>query len=86
MDAFTWDDDYKIIPEEWTPVNTALFNERWNGMSYWNRGRPSPYLWGYTNIQIPGKYVEDHEFDSRAITLQVGVMAQLEEVGFWDEK
>jgi lysozyme family protein len=84
VDAFTWDDGYKIIPTEWTPENTALFNERWNGMSYWNRGKPTPYLWGYTNIQVAGKYVSDGKYDRRAVTLQVGVMAQLEEVGFWE--
>jgi len=85
IDAFTWDDKYKIVPEVWGVAQTALFNERWNGMSYWNRGRPSPYIWGYSSIQKPGKYVSDGKYDHSAVTQQVGVLPQLEEIGFFDE-
>lgn len=86
VDAFRWDSDYKIVPNEWGVAETALFCERWNGMAYWRMGNPSPYLYGFCSVQVPGKFVEDGKYSPGAITMQVGVIVQLEKIGFWNER
>lgn len=56
----------------WT-VERALFSwETYNGFGYRNRGLRSPYLWGGTNQQQPGKYVADGVFDPRVMDVQLG--------------
>ena len=74
------------FPNDWKSVEqVALFLERWNGMGYWNMGqKPSPYLWSYTSSQTRGKYVSDGKYDRRAVSIQVGGMAMLKEIGYFD--
>jgi len=77
--------DYKIIPEKWGVAETALFMERWNGMTYWKWGLPSPYLWGYSSVQVRGKFVSDGRYSKTAVTLQVGAIVQLETLRFFGD-
>lgn len=56
----------------WT-VERALYDlERYNGFGYRNKGIRSPYLWGGTNQQQPGKYVRDGVFDPDVMDPQLG--------------
>ena len=57
--------------KDWRPVEKQLF---WiTGFNGWGYGlKPSPYVWGGTNIQKPGKYVRDHVFDPRVWDTQPG--------------
>lgn len=80
--AFTYDLGYQRLPQYWGVVECALFFERWNGMSYWMKGKPSPYLWGYSSVQVRGKFVEDGVYNSYAVTKQVGAMSQLIKIDF----
>jgi lysozyme family protein len=44
------------------------------GFNGWGYGmKPSPYIWGGTNIQLPGKYIRDHVFDPHVMDPQPGV-------------
>jgi lysozyme family protein len=62
----------------WTPERCAWAFEKTNGFGYRDfHNRPSPYLWGETSEQQPGKYVRDREFDSRVMDEQLGTMAVL---------
>lgn len=69
--------------EEWD-ISRALFEaERWNGWGYLGKIN-SPYLWSFTNLQQPGKYVRDHVWDPKHVSTQCGVAAifkALEEMG-----
>jgi lysozyme family protein len=56
----------------------AYESEALNGFGYMNRGLPSPYVFGGTNIQKPGKYVADGEFDSSEMDSQLGTLAIME--------
>lgn len=57
---------------EWD-VAAMLYNlERFNGFGYRNRGVRSPYLWGGSNHQEPGKYVRDGVFDPKKMDAQLG--------------
>jgi lysozyme family protein len=51
------------------------FCEAFNGLGYKKRGMPSPYIFGATNVQTPGRYVADHVFDPKSISKRPGVAA-----------
>lgn len=63
------------------PIERWLYEaERFNGWGYVNRGVNSPYVWGGTSEQQPGKYVADHVWDARTVDKQLGVAAVLKAV------
>lgn len=47
---------------DWRLEKELYYCETFNGAGYSNKGLPSPYVWGGTNIQRPGKYVSDGRF------------------------
>src|SRR6185295_802829 len=61
----------------WSVEQACFVLERYNGFGYRNRGLRSPYLWGGTNLQQPGKYVADGRFDATVIDRQPGCMPLL---------
>jgi lysozyme family protein len=64
-------DGLASVPD-WRLEKILYFCEIFNGTGYNNRGLPSPYLWGGTNIQKPGKYVADGKWNGRAWDTQPG--------------
>lgn len=66
---------------DWTSLERALFYcELFNGAGYDAKGLPSPYLWGGTNIQRPGKYIKDHVFSTKAMDSQPGCAPLLQQI------
>lgn len=63
--------------KDWSIERICWEAERFNGMGYAYKGLPSPYLWGGTNKQQPGKYVADGVFNSAHWDIQPGVCAVL---------
>lgn len=57
---------------DWRLEKILYYCEIFNGTGYDARGLPSPYLWGGTSIQKPGKYIRDGVFDRHAIDPQPG--------------
>lgn len=57
---------------DWRLEKALYYCEIFNGTGYNNRGLPSPYLWGGTNQQRPGKYVADGVWNSRVWDGQPG--------------
>ncbi len=57
---------------DWRLEKILYYCEIFNGAGYANRGLPSPYVWGGTNQQRPGKYVADGVFDPSAMDRQPG--------------
>jgi lysozyme family protein len=53
------------------------FLESLNGFGYANKGMASPYIWGGTDQQVPGKYVADHVFDPTVMDTQLGCAGML---------
>ena len=51
--------------------------ERYNGLGYRNRNVLSPYIWGATTRQQPGKYIKDGIFDPTVMDTQIGCAAIL---------
>lgn len=63
----------------WSPERVAYAAETFNGFGYRAPARniPSPYLWGGTSVQKPGKFVGDGVYDAHTLDPQIGVMAVL---------
>lgn len=63
------------------PIGRQVYEaERYNGFGYRDRGLRSPYVWGGTNLQQPGKYVRDGVFDRGVMDSQPGVMPLIRRV------
>jgi lysozyme family protein len=62
---------------DWTLEKELFYQELFNGAGYGERGLPSPYIWGGTNIQRAGKYVADGQWDGSAWDSQPGCAAIL---------
>lgn len=59
----------------WDVAALAFGEEKINGFGYRMKGLRSPYLWGGTNHQQPGKYIRDGVFDPTVMDTQLGGMA-----------
>ena len=57
---------------DWRLEKILFYCELFNGTGYNARGLPSPYLWGGTSVQRPGKYVADRKFNARVWDNQPG--------------
>ncbi len=69
---------------DWRLEKSLYFSEIYNGTGYNNRGLPSPYVWGGTNIQRRGKYVADGHFDANIMDSQIGVAPLIYEISKLD--
>lgn len=58
----------------------CYISEDWNGWGYRARGIPSPYVFGATTMQRPGKFPRDHVFDATMMDPQLGTLAIVEEL------
>lgn len=59
--------------KDWRLEKQLYYAELYNGAGYSVRGLPSPYIWGGTNIQRPGKYVADGRWNGSVWDSQPGV-------------
>jgi len=58
--------------KDWSDAGTLTRLEEYNGLGYYKRGRPSPYVWAGTNQYSSGKYIRDGAYDPDAIDTQPG--------------
>jgi lysozyme family protein len=89
--VFSWEesaiDAVKLdaLPQEnWTTTPSTLLNiELYNGSGYlrFHPAVPSPYLWNWTTLQKPGKYIADGHWSSTATSDQCGVVPLLLWIG-----
>jgi len=49
--------------KDWRLEKILYYCEIFNGTGYANKGKPSPYIWGGTNIQVRGKYTSDRVYN-----------------------
>jgi lysozyme family protein len=76
VDALHLDGLDKVVPP-WPIEKMLYWAEIFNGAGYDMHGRPSPYLWGGTNIQVAGKYVGDGRWKSTVWDTQPGCAPML---------
>lgn len=62
--AAKWDD--------WSISGVLTLWEKYNGLGYAARGRPSPYIWSGTDQYVSGKYVRDGVYDPNHVDTQPG--------------
>ena len=73
---------------DWCLEKILYYCEAYNGWGYWryHNMMPSPYVWGASTIQRPGKYIADGQWSSTAWDTQIGcaimlrVIAQMEKL------
>lgn len=65
--------------KDWRLEKVLYQLERYNGWGYhqFHNRMPSPYIWGGTTIQKPGKYIADHVWSSTEVDTQLGCAAML---------
>lgn len=83
VDALKLDGLTSVI--DWRLEKILYYCEIYNGTGYDARGLPSPYIWGGTNIQKPGKYVADGVFNSRVWDTQPGCAPMLFMISKFDQ-
>ena len=66
--------------KDWRLEKILYWCEVFNGSGYSAKGLPSPYVWGGTTIQRPGKYVADHVFNAKAWDPQPGCAPMLKAI------
>jgi lysozyme family protein len=66
--------------KDWTSGGTLTLLERYNGLGYFNKGIPSPYVWSGTDQYVSGKYVADGVFDANAVDGQLGCAGLLKQM------
>lgn len=70
IDALKYDHLDRVT--DWRLEKAFYYMELFNGTGYANKGLPSPYLWGGTNIQQAGKFVSDGNWSATARDKQPG--------------
>lgn len=73
VDALEDAPPYAAKNKDWSIAGTLDILERYNGLGYRNKGRPSPYLWAGTDQYVKGKYVADGQYDPEHVDQQLGV-------------
>jgi lysozyme family protein len=58
--------------KDWSAGGILTLLESYNGLGYFHKGLPSPYIWSGTDQYKSGKYVRDGVFDASAIDVQLG--------------
>lgn len=66
---------------DWSPGGMLTFLEKYNGLGYSQKGRPSPYVWAGTNQYTSGKYTGDGEYSSGVIDTQPGCASLIKQLG-----
>jgi lysozyme family protein len=82
LDALHLDglDQVAAMPGGWSLPRFAYESDAWNGWGYRLRGIPSPYSFGGTTVQKPGKFVRDHGFSPTMMDPQLGTIAIVEKL------
>lgn len=74
-DAYHLDGLDKVGEGNWDGALICFYGETFNGFGYRDyHGIRSPYLWGGTNLQQPGKYTSDGHYDASVMDGQLGII------------
>lgn len=63
---------YAARNKDWSIGGLLTKLEEYNGLGYYRRGIPSPYIWSGTDQYRSGKYVADGVFDPNVVDRQLG--------------
>lgn len=71
--------------KDWTPGGWTTFLEKYNGLGYSSKGRPSPYVWAGTNQYSSGKYIADGKYSSTTVDTQPGCASLIKQLELADK-
>lgn len=57
---------------DWSVGGMLTLLEKYNGVGYAAKGRPSPYIWSGTDQYHSGKYIRDGVYDPNTVDVQLG--------------
>lgn len=66
--------------KDWSLAKSLWLAEMYNGSGYRSKGKPSQYVWSFTNIEEAGRYVADGVWSAEAWSNQIGVAAMLKKL------
>ena len=72
VDALVRCSPYAAKLKDWSIGGMLTNLERYNGIGYASKGKPSPYIWSGTNQYEKGKYVRDGVYDPEKVDAQLG--------------
>lgn len=75
---------YAARNKDWSVGASLALLEKYNGLGYFRRGKPSPYIWAGTNQYIKGKYVADGVYDENAVDKQLGCAGLLKQMNVFN--
>lgn len=84
VDALVNCHPYAARNKDWSAGGALALLEQYNGLGYYNKGIPSPYIWSGTNQYKKGKYVADGVFDSEHVDKQLGCAGLLMAMKYFD--
>lgn len=81
VDALTKCSPYAARNKDWSIGGALTMLEKYNGLGYYRKGLPSPYIWAGTDQYSKGKYVADGVFSASTVDTQLGVAGLLDRMG-----
>ncbi|AWA29888.1 hypothetical protein HYN48_07245 [Flavobacterium magnum] len=63
--------------KDWSLGGMLYRIECYNGLGYFRKNLPSPYLWSYTDQYVKGKFAADGQYDPNLVSKQCGAAALL---------
>jgi lysozyme family protein len=76
---------YPAKNKDWSIGGALTMLEKYNGLGYYRKGLPSPYVWAGTDQYVSGKYVADGKFDPNAVDKQLGCAGLLKFMGIYQK-
>ncbi len=83
VDALTNCAPFAAQNKDWSIGGALAMLEKYNGLGYYNKGVPSPYIWAGTNQYTKGKYVRDGVYDPNHVDTQLGCAGLLKFMGIF---
>jgi len=72
---------YAARNTDWSPGGALTMLEKYNGLGYYRKGLPSPYVWAGTDQYTSGKYTSDGVYNASVVDTQLGVAGLLKFMG-----
>lgn len=71
--------------KDWSPGGALTMLEKYNGLGYYKRNLPSPYIWAGTDQYTRGKFVSDGKFSADTVDSQLGCAGLLKFMGVFQK-
>lgn len=72
---------YAAKNKDWGIGGSLTKLEEYNGLGYFNKGLPSPYIWAGTDQYSKGKYIRDGVYSATTVDKQLGCAGILKFMG-----